>query len=427
MRRLLFVIVTMGLLTACGSRDLQQASVTPTQAAAPPASASPAAPAPVAADTPASIAVPMIQGSGAPPVDLGSLSVRLEEVLGGFNRPTFITGAGDGSGRLFVAEQVGRVWVVRDGARADLPFLDISDLVDVSGSEQGLLSVAFHPRYAENGSFFVDYTDLRGDTVVARYHVSANADLADRDSAEVLLAQQQPAANHNGGQLAFGPDGYLYVGLGDGGGGGDTYGNGQNLGTLLGTILRLDVDGAPPYGIPADNPFVGRGDARPEIWAWGLRNPWRFSFDRETDDLYIADVGQNAVEEVNVQPAASAGGENYGWNTMEGTDCFLAQGCDQAGLTLPVTTYRHSSAEGGCSITGGYVYRGKRLPQAVGLYLYSDYCSGNLWALRRQGAGWENRLIGKLGVSPSSFGEDEAGELYVADHAGGAIYRVVVE
>ncbi|MBX0330643.1 PQQ-dependent sugar dehydrogenase [Oscillochloris sp. ZM17-4] len=422
MTRLLFLLAMAALLAACGA---------PPTGGVPSEPATPAAPAPAAADTPVVIDIPLVQGSGAPPVDLGELSVRLEQVAGGFSKPTFITGAGDGSGRLFVVEQLGRVWVVRDGARLGQPFLDISGLVGSSGSEQGLLSVAFHPRYAENGLFFVDYTDRRGGTVLARYRVSADADLADPASAEVLLQVDQPAANHNGGQLAFGPDGYLYVGLGDGGGGGDTYGNGQNLGTLLGTILRLDVDGGGdqgrPYGVPADNPFVGRGDARPEIWAWGLRNPWRFGFDRGTGDLYIADVGQNAVEEVSVQPAGSAGGENYGWNTMEGDTCYTAQGCDQAGLTLPATTYLHSSAEGGCSITGGYVYRGAALPRAAGLYLYSDYCTGNLWALRRQGAGWENRLIGRLGVSPSSFGEDDAGELYVADHAGGVIYRLVVE
>ncbi|NTW02736.1 MAG: glucose dehydrogenase, partial [Oscillochloris sp.] len=356
-----------------------------------------------------------------------SLSVRLELVVDNMNKPTFISGAGDNSGRLFVVEQIGRIWTIRDGARLEQPFLDISAMVGSSGSEQGLLGLAFHPRYAENGIFFVDYTDTKGDTVLARYHASQNSDLADPASADVLLQVEQPAANHNGGQLAFGPDGYLYVALGDGGGGGDTYGNGQNLGTLLGTILRLDVDGAHPYAIPTDNPFVDREGARAEIWAWGLRNPWRFSFDRATGDLYIADVGQGEVEEIDVQPVGSSGGENYGWNIMEGSRCYAAEECDQTGLTLPVASYEHSADAGGCSITGGYVYRGTRLPQIVGQYFYSDFCSGNLWALQRQGEGWHNQFIGNLGISPSSFGEDDAGELYVADHSGGAIYRVVIE
>lgn len=422
MRRSLMAIIVVLLLAACGRPPsptptpavAPPPAETPTLILAPPITPPPTEPPATPSATPAATIAPTAAAG-----DLGDLSFRLEPVASGFSRPTFIAGAGDGSGRLFVTEQAGAIWAVRDGSRGERPFLDIGELVGASGNEQGLLSVAFHPRYVENGMLFVYYTDRRGDTVVARYQVSDDPDLADPASATVVLTQDQPAGNHNGGQLAFGPDGYLYVGLGDGGGGGDTYGNGQNLGSLLGAILRLDVDGEQPYAAPADNPFVGRDAARPEIWAWGLRNPWRFSFDRATGDLYIADVGQNAVEEVNVQPAASAGGENYGWNRMEGASCFRATACDQSGLTLPVATYAHGSAEGGCSITGGYVYRG--------VYFYSDYCSGNLWGLRRQGGGWEGRLLGQLRISPSSFGQGDAGELYVAGHRDGVIYRLIVE
>jgi glucose/arabinose dehydrogenase len=237
----------------------------------------------------------------------------------------------------------------------------------------------------------------------------------------------QPAPNHNGGLLKFGPDGYLYIGMGDGGAAGDPWGHGQSLDTLLGKLLRIDVDSGDPYAVPPDNPFVGRDDARPEIWAYGLRNPWRFSFDRATGDLFIADVGQNAQEEVHFQPAASAGGENYGWDIMEGDACYDASSCDREGLELPVAVYAHSGEAGGCSITGGYVYRGGAFPALAGTYLYADFCSGNLWALRPGGDSWQSELVTTLDIRVSSFGEDEAGELYLTDRSGGGLYRLVVE
>jgi glucose/arabinose dehydrogenase len=339
-----------------------------------------------------------------------------------------VTGAGDGSGTLFVTEQAGRIWVIRDGARLAQPFLDIEELVGSEGNEQGLLSVAFHPLFAENGRFFVNYTDRNGDTVVAAYTRSAESpDLADPASAAVLLTVPQPAPNHNGGLMKFGPDQYLYIGLGDGGRAGDPWGNAQNLDTLLGKLLRIDVDGGAPYAVPADNPFVGQDGARPEIWAYGLRNPWRFSFDRASGDLYIGDVGQNEFEEVHFQPYASPGGENYGWDIMEGTACYDAESCEQAGLEQPVAVYSHSGDEGGCSITGGYVYRGAAFPRLAGVYLYADYCSGNLWGMAGGPGAWQSALLATLDIRATSFGEDDAGELFVADREGGGIYRVVGE
>ncbi|MCC7352992.1 MAG: PQQ-dependent sugar dehydrogenase [Anaerolineae bacterium] len=346
---------------------------------------------------------------------------KLALLVDGLRRPTYLTHAGDGAGRVFVVEQVGRILVVANGQLLEQPFLDISSIVRSSGSEQGLLSVAFHPRYASNGRFFVNYTDERGDIVVARYNVTLDPNVADPESAQTLLTIDQPYANHNGGQIQFGPDGYLYVGMGDGGSAGDPQGNGQNLGALLGKMLRIDVDAASPYGIPPDNPFRNRGDAKPEIWAYGVRNPWRFSFDRATGDLYMADVGQNAYEEVNFQPAASRGGENYGWNFMEGNHPYGGRS-NRPEFTPPVAEYSHS--EGGCSVTGGYVYRGARLPGLTGIYLFGDYCTGLTWTIYRSTPDkWERQLFLRTNLRISSFGEDEAGELYVLDHAG-AVYRL---
>jgi glucose/arabinose dehydrogenase len=349
-------------------------------------------------------------------------SVALTMVATGLQSPTAIVNAGDGSGRLFVLEQPGRIRVVADGRLLSEPFLDLTGRIS-AGGERGLLGLAFHPDYGENGTFFIDYTDPDGHTVVARYLVSAaDPNRADPASASEVLRVEQPFANHNGGQLGFGPDGYLYVSLGDGGSAGDPQDNGQNLGTLLGTILRLDVDGASPYAVPADNPFVDREGALPEIWAYGLRNPWRFSFDRDTGDLWIADVGQHVWEEINFQPADSAGGENYGWRIMEGAHCFLpGEGCDREGLTLPVLEYDHDQ---GCSVTGGYRYRGSELPGLTGVYTFADYCSGVVWGAREgEDGGWSSAEVLSSGMSVSAFGEDEAGELYLADHGGGAVYR----
>lgn len=346
--------------------------------------------------------------------------IVLTKYAGGLSQPTHITHAGDGSGRLFVVEQRGRVRVIKDGALQAAPFLDITGRVSCCG-EQGLLSVAFPPGYTSKGYFYVDYTDLAGDTIVARYRI-INPDMADPATEEVLLKIDQPFSNHNGGQLLFGPDGYLYIGMGDGGSGGDPYNNAQNPSSLLGKILRIDVEsGVKPYAIPPGNPFVGAPGYRAEIWALGLRNPWRFSFDRGTDDLFIADVGQNLYEEIDYQPASSGGGENYGWRIMEGLHCYNQNQCDKAGLVLPVAEYDHSL---GCSVTGGMVYRGRDFPGIQETYLYGDFCSGKIWGLKREGGSWRNELLIGTAYEISTFGEDEDGELYLSDYSIGDIYRV---
>jgi glucose/arabinose dehydrogenase len=331
-----------------------------------------------------------------------------------------MTHAGDDSGRLFVVEKRGRIVALRDGQPAAQPFLDITDRVGSSSNEQGLLSAAFHPQFAQNGRLFVNYTDRNGDTVISRFQ--ADGDSADPSSEAVLLEIDQPYPNHNGGLALFGPDGYLYIGMGDGGSGGDPQGHGQNRMSLLGKLLRLDVDSGDPYAIPPDNPWASGEEARPEIWAYGLRNPWRFSFDRATKDLYIADVGQGTYEEISFQPAGSSGGQNYGWNVVEGPECFRGNNCDPSMFVGPVAWY---GREGGCSITGGYVYRGAAFPRLQGLYIYGDYCSGRLWALSQPAPDqWEQRELLRSNLRISSFGEDQAGELYLTDLSGG-LYQVV--
>lgn len=385
--------------------------------------AAPADPTPGGAPSPTP--TPEAPASRTDPVDLSTLGFALAPIADGFERPTHITHANDNSGRLFVVEQAGLIWSIRDGQRAPQPFLDIRDRVESSGNEQGLLSVAFHPRFAENRQFFVNYTNRDGDTVVARYRASADGDSADVDSAKTLLTIDQPAANHNGGMIAFGPDGYLYIGMGDGGRADDPWDNAQNRSVLLGKLLRIVVDDASPYAIPANNPFVEQTDSRSEIWAYGLRNPWRFSFDRATGDLYIADVGQNRYEEIHVQSATSNGGENYGWNIMEGDACFNpSSNCNRDDLEMPVAVYSH--AAGGCSITGGHVYRGGAFPSINGVYFYADYCSGYIWALRHIDGKWENVRVMETRMNITSFGEDEAGEIYLVDQASGAAYQLVV-
>ncbi len=315
-------------------------------------------------------------------------------------------------------EKEGRIRIVADGQLAPDPFLDITGIVSSRANERGLLGLAFHPDYASNGRLFVFYTQLRGATVVAEYRVSTDPDRADPASGQVLLTQAQPFANHNGGMLAFGPDGMLYVALGDGGAAGDPQNHGQRLNTWLGTLLRLDVSEPGAYRVPSDNPFVGVAEARAEIWAYGLRNPWRFSFDRATGDLYIADVGQNSYEEIDFAPASSPGGENYGWKVMEGFSCF-AEGspeCNSLRFTDPIAVY---GRDAGCSVTGGYVYRGAAHPALVGAYVFGDYCSGNVWTLRRDAAGaWRMTLQGEIDARITSFGEDAAGEIYITDDAG---------
>jgi glucose/arabinose dehydrogenase len=354
-------------------------------------------------------------------------SITLETAFSGFQLPVYlIQPLADVSGesRLFIVEKPGRIRLIKDGSLQATPFLDISDRVGSQGNEQGLLSVAFAPDFVSSGTFYVDYTDLDGNTVVARYRVDPQTpDQADASSEQKILQIEQPATNHNGGQLQFGPDGYLYIGMGDGGRAGDPWGNAQNPGVLLGKLLRIDVSASETYTIPDSNPLLGQAGARPEIWALGLRNPWRFSFDRATDDLYIADVGQNTYEEVDFQPAGSSGGENYGWDTMEGNHCFEpSSGCNTSGLVLPVTEYDHGQ---GCSITGGYVYRGTRYPELNGIYFFGDYCSGNLWGLRQNASGqWQTALLQNSGLTISSFGQDAAGELYILDYGEGTIYRL---
>ena len=367
--------------------------------------------------------------AGGGPGAEAAIGISLVPVVpSGLDFPTAIANAGDS--RLFVAEQTGKVMIYDPGAPGLLatPFLDLSGLISVS-SEQGLLGIAFHPGYATNGYVYVDYTDVNGNIQVDRYTVSANPNVANPASRYPIISIPHPTfTNHNGGQLAFGPDGRLYVGVGDGGSGGDPSGNGQNLNTLLGKVLRLNVDSATqPYGTE-QNPFVGQQGARPEIWAYGLRNPWRFSFDRATGDLFIADVGQSAREEVDFQPASSGGGQNYGWNVMEGSICFFpSSGCNTSGKVLPIIEYAHGS--GDCSITGGYRYRGAANPAIVGAYFYGDYCSGRIWSATPSGSAWTSALELDTTLNISTLGEDAAGELYVA-HLGsasgqGALYRIV--
>lgn len=346
-----------------------------------------------------------------------SVRLQLRQVATGLTRPLFVD-APAGDSRVFIVEQPGRIRILSGGTLLPEPFLDISDLVS-SGGERGLLGLAFHPDYAANGRFYVDYTDLAGDTRIGEYRVGADPARAERAGGRVIITVDQPAANHNGGMLAFGPDGYLYIGLGDGGGGGDPYRNGQQPGTLLGSILRIDVDGGTPYAVPPDNPFVAGGGA-PEVWTFGLRNPWRFSFDGRR--LYIGDVGQGSWEEIDV---LATGGVNLGWSIMEGTHCYNpASGCDRSGLVLPVLEYGHGE---GCSVTGGYVYRGSAIPELDGHYFYGDFCSGWVRSFRYAGDGIADRWdwSADLGTIPSltSFGTDGAGELYVTS-ATGTVYRI---
>ncbi len=353
--------------------------------------------------------------------------IVLEPVMRGLFGPVFVTHAGDGSGRLFVVERGGAIRVARNGDRLPEPFLDLHGVSYTDGDKQGLLGMAFHPDYAENGYVFVAFTDSDGTNIVNRYQRSTdNPDTADPQSATTILAITDRLADHNLGMLAFGPDGYLYMSIGDEGTSevGDPYGHAQNLSTLFGAVLRIDVDSAEPYAIPPDNPFVGVEGAREEIWAIGLRSPWRFSFDRLTGDLFLTDVGQSGYEEVNFQPADSPGGENYGWSILEGPHCYpTGEVCDTEGLTMPVHAYDHSA---GCSITGGYVYRGVESPLLFGDYLFADFCSGHIYTLARGDDGeWAHSSLLSTNLLISSFGEDEAGEVYVADMRTGSVFRIV--
>lgn len=333
--------------------------------------------------------------------------------LENLDQPLYLTHAGDGSGRVFIVLKNGRVLVAQDDALLPQLFLDIRRRVDGGPSERGLLGLAFHPDYAQNGLFFVNYTDLNGDTVVSRFEVSPDPNQADPDSESILLKIDQPYANHNGGMLAFGADGYLYIGMGDGGSGGDPQGNAQNPSSLLGKILRLNVDTGQPYAIPDGN----APNALPEIWALGLRNPWRFSFDRITGDLFIGDVGQNAWEEIHFMPAGILGGANLGWNYYEGTHAYEGVPPANVNFLPPILEYRNDGKN--CSVTGGYVYRGTSLPDWQGVYLFGDYCSGTIWAALPDFSGtWHGEEVFRLPVRLASFGEDEDGELYVIDLSG---------
>ena len=373
--------------------------------------------------TPVPSATPPITScaAGAPVAGIPSLTARL--VASGLRNPLDLQAAPADRERLYVVEQGGRIRVIRGGQVQATPFLDVSGRIS-SGGERGLLGLAFHPQFATSRRFFVNYTNPAGDTRVAEFRASS-ADVADPASERVLLTADQPFANHNGGGLAFDATGRLLIGLGDGGSGGDPLGNGQRLDTFLGKVLRIDVDAGTPYAVPADNPFRATAGAAPEIWAYGLRNPFRIFVDRPTGDLYVGDVGQSRVEEIDVGLASRRGGENYGWNTMEGSQCYSpASGCDRTGLTLPVYEYSHAE---GCSVTGGVVYRGCRMPDLAGTYFFGDFCTGLVRSFRLSSGqatdvrDWTAGLRG-LG-SPASFGLDADGEAYVVDYDG-EVYRL---
>ena len=354
-----------------------------------------------------------------PPPDWPQIKLR-----GNLELPIQITNAGDGSGRLFVVEQKGRIRVVSDGVLLPTPFLDISEQVSCC-HEQGLLSVAFPPDYDEKQHFYINYTNSEGDAVIARYRVTSDQNVADPQSAEIILRIDQPHKIHNGGHMEFGPkDGYLYIGTGDGGAQRDPENLAQDPSTLLGKMLRIDVEsGVSPYTIPASNPFVQTAGYRDEIWALGLRNPWGFSFDKQTGDLYIGDVGYRKFEEINYQPASSKGGENYGWAILEGIHCHVPPYesiafCDAEGFTPPVAEYPHSQ---GCAVIGGPVYRGTRSTSMRGIYFYADFCTGRIWGLRQVGDTWESALLYDAPFQITAIGEDEDGNLYVTNYNGGFV------
>jgi len=345
--------------------------------------------------------------------------LALDEVVSGLERPTLATHAGDGTGRLFVVEQPGRVRVLQDGQLAEDPYLDLTDETD-AGGEQGLLGLAFDPEFADNGRLYASYTDTEGDSVLARHTVEDPPNGSPSPDGQVLLTVDQPYGNHNGGNIAFGPDGYLYYGLGDGGSGGDPEGNGQDPTTLLGSMLRLDVAGEQAQA-PEDNPFVGDEAGHDLVWAYGLRNPWRFSFDPATGDLFIGDVGQDSYEEVNHQPAASTGGENHGWNRWEGNHTYQGDP-GREGYTFPILAYGLES--GRCSVTGGHVYRGEAVPDLEGFYLYADFCQGTVWAAQNTTDGWRSDVVLETDHRIPSFGVDEAGEVSIVTHDG-TVQRIV--
>ena len=425
------------LVAACGTGP---SSPVPSEApSASPATASATAPASASATaSPAASAsglasprppTPPAPSPSSAPADPNLVTVTFQPVVTVPGGPLALAAPPDGTGRLFIAAKDGRIWILADGKVGPTPLLDLRGLVS-NGGEQGLLGIAIHPGFPGDPRVFVDYTNRDGNTVVASYALAGgaagSADRLDPASATRIITVNQPFANHNGGALAFGPDGMLYVSLGDGGSADDPLGNGQRTDTLLGKILRLDMNVPPgavrPYVIPTDNPFAGTSGARPEIWLTGLRNPWRISFDRGTGDLWIGDVGQNAWEEVDVA-RAGVGGLNFGWDRMEGRHCHEpASGCDPSGITMPVAEYGHDA---GCTVIGGDVYRGAAQPLLSGLYIFADYCSGRLWAIPAAGDGpTEPVRIGTAGAGIAGFGEDADGELYAAN-LDGTISRLV--
>jgi glucose/arabinose dehydrogenase len=409
MKRLL-PILAVSLLLACKALEAPLTSAPP----APPATSSPA---PAASSTP----VPPTPTSA--PADAAgfpdSSAYQWLPVASGLDSPVDIQFLDDGTGRMFVLEQVGRIRIVQDGQLLPAPFLDITDRVNSSGNEMGLLGLAFDPEFEQNGFFYINYTGTLAATFISRFQVTSDPNRADPGSEKNLLHVTQPFPNHKGGVLAFGPDGYLYAGLGDGGSADDPFGNGQNTNTLLGKILRIDVRNGDPYAIPADNPFA-TGGGKPEIWAYGLRNPWRLSFDKATGDLYIADVGQDIWEEVDYVAAGQSGGMDFGWNYREGNHPFRGSPPATLHLTYPVAEYSHD--EGGCSVTGGYVYRGA-MPEWRGIYLYGDFCTGIIWGLMHTSSGFDHRVMFDSSANITTFGQDPAGEIYLASRDG-TIYRL---
>jgi len=413
-----FIVITFLWLTACTSNIPEMPTALPAGLPTLVVSQATSAPASTVTQQPANATPTSHSVVSKPPVVYempNPAEVQWVQVASGVNAPIDIKSTGDGSGRLFIVEQPGRIRILKDSQFLETLFLDITAQVGNNGSEQGLLGLAFHPKFAENGYFFVNYTDKGGNTHIARF--TASQDSASSDSEKQILFVQQPFPNHNGGVLAFGPDGYLYIGLGDGGSAGDPNGNAQSGNSLLGKILRIDVDHGEPYAIPADNPFATSGEVYKEIWATGLRNPWRFSFDSLTGDLWIGDVGQNLWEEIDFVPAGTPGGLNFGWNKMEASHVYA--GSNQPQFIAPVAEYPHGAE---CSATGGVVYRGAALPAWQGVYFYGDYCSGAIWGLLSPPAG-NYPVLFQTGFKISTFGTDDAGELYVADY-NGAIYRL---
>ncbi len=411
------------------SRSVLVSSVLAIVAACGPAAASPSGP---ASGTPTgTVASPTIAATTTPvpPTPEPSAvagSLRLDVVADGLRGPVDVVAADDGTDRIFVVQQEGQIRVVRDGTLVDGPFLDIAERIS-AGGEQGLLGLALHPDFPDDPRFFVDYTDLEGDTVISSFTTSLDADSADPESERVLMRIDQPFANHNGGAVVFGPDGMLYIAMGDGGSGGDPEGNGQRLDTHLGKILRIDVDVPegqdPAYAVPPDNPFVGTSGALPEIWHIGMRNPWRIRFDAPTGDLWIGDVGQGAWEEIDVARSGQ-GGLNFGWNRMEGFDCYEpSDGCDQSGLTLPVAVY---GRDGGCAVVGGVVVHDPAQPGLDGRYLFADECSGNMWTLDPVGdERREPTPILESGRSISAISQSASGAVYLVDLRSGELLRAV--